>query len=271
MSAAVRVDFWLLIGYLTVLFLRVIHGQCSEVHSQSCTRPVLQFKNLSSQITPSSRYIPDYNQTTLVHVCSLYSEYKNCSKPYISTCANNSLLEMKMLDSLLGLLCTDLIEAYLEHITCYQRRQQSYANCHQKVEQKFKAGKSRQLDNSDLVCSTTKDYVLCVYTSTALACSIPAADTYFKLLNHSFTTSLDMSNLNCILLHPLDVVPLYTTTSSTTTTSITAEMNSYLTTLGTRHSQIVLSKACLIEVNAYAVMFSTSLLYFILNSLAIIA
>ncbi|KAK3591924.1 hypothetical protein CHS0354_005144 [Potamilus streckersoni] len=267
MSAVVRVDFWLLIGYWTVLLLRVIHGQCSDLHRESCTRPVVQLNNLSSQITPSIRHIPDYNQTTLVHVCSLYIEYKNCSKPFIPSCANSSLLEMKILDSVLGLLCADLIEAYLEHLTCYQRRQQSYANCQQKVEQKFKAGKNRQLDNSDLVCSITKDYVLCVYTSTALACSIPAADTYFKLLNYSLTTVLDMSHFNCILLHPMDVVPLYTTTSSTTSTSITSETSRDLTTFGTRHSQIVLSRACLIEVNEFIVMCSTSFVFILMNTL----
>lgn len=65
--------------------------------------------------------------------------------------------------------------------------------------------------------STAKDYVLCIYSATALGCSMNAADTYFKLLNHTFTSIFDSNTYQCVFRNPMDVISIYTTSQSTTT------------------------------------------------------
>ena len=65
--------------------------------------------------------------------------------------------------------------------------------------------------------SSSTDYISCLYTATALGCSMQAADVYFEILKRSLSLTFSAEGLNCVLRHPLDVISVYTTTSSTTT------------------------------------------------------
>ena len=75
-----------------------------------------------------------------------------------------------------------------------------------------------------VVFSSAKEYVLCIYSSTALGCSIQAADLLFELLNQS-VRSVFRSNLHtCDIRHPMDVITIYTTTPSPSTHSTQPEV-----------------------------------------------
>lgn len=67
------------------------------------------------------------------------------------------------------------------------------------------------------IFSSSKDYVMCIYTATALGCSMQAADIYFKLLKRSLSNIFKAEGYKCTIRHPLDVISIYTTTPSTTT------------------------------------------------------
>lgn len=67
-----------------------------------------------------------------------------------------------------------------------------------------------------LFFSSARNYALCIYTATALGCSMSAADVYFKLLNHTISHLFNVNGYQCVLRHPMDEISIYTTSPSTT-------------------------------------------------------
>lgn len=63
--------------------------------------------------------------------------------------------------------------------------------------------------------SAANQYVLCVMTATILGCSLHSANVYFNILNQTITNVFRSSDYQCYIYHPIDVVSLYTTTTST--------------------------------------------------------
>ena len=91
----------------------------------------------------------------------------------------------------------------------------------------FNTGRRDKLINISvciLFCfSASRKYALCVYTATALGCSISAADVYFKLLNHTISSIFNMKRYQCALRHPMDEITIYTTSPSTVSASGSAQ------------------------------------------------
>ncbi|XP_052260466.1 uncharacterized protein LOC127864663 [Dreissena polymorpha] len=205
------------------LLVRHVYGQCSEAHRQMCSYPYLQLQALASQVTSGvagtaggiNRLLPDYNESMMRDVCRLYSEFRNCSQPFMTSCNNHTLNEIHMYDVTLGFICGDILTDYLRNRACYQRLQTSYNACKQKHAKKFQEIDVSDASTSHTLCSASKDYVLCVYSSTALGCSMAAADVYFRLLNHSITEVFRLNNVRCQISHPMDVISIYTSTQTT--------------------------------------------------------
>lgn len=195
--------------------LGYVQGYCSEAHRQACSFPLLQLDALSSASTPTSTYIPDYNETTLAHVCKLYEDYKNCSVPFLAGCNNLTTAELKTYDSILGIICHELRSDYIKNRLCYRRLASTYKSCQNKLMAAYNALNENQTGFKYHVCSTFKDYALCIYTVTALGCSMSAANVYFKLLNYTVSSILHINNVQCVFVHPLDEISIYTTSTST--------------------------------------------------------
>ena len=67
------------------------------------------------------------------------------------------------------------------------------------------------------IFSAANRYVLCVMTATILGCSLRSANVYFNILNQTISNIFQARSYQCYIYHPMDVVSLYTTTSSTVT------------------------------------------------------
>jgi len=87
-------------------------------------------------------------------------------------------------------------------------------------------------DSMVIFFSAVREYVTCVYTATALGCSISASDVYFRLLNSSLEQTFKTHGLECVIRHPMDVISIYTSTErasevTTKTTSINTSSDSH--------------------------------------------
>ncbi|XP_052802266.1 uncharacterized protein LOC128232634 [Mya arenaria] len=197
------------------LLLCQVACQCSEAHRQACSRPYLQMQALYAQ-PALGRYVPDLNQTTLQTVCRSYQDYRNCTEPFLTSCNNRTREEIQTFDVSLGLICTDLFNDYLQHRACFHRLQGSHVACRNKQVAAIKDIDVRLPAYKLLFCSAARDYVLCVYTATALGCSMSAADTYFRLLNSSISHVFRTYSYPCSVRHPMDVISIFTSTRPTT-------------------------------------------------------
>ncbi|XP_045176496.2 uncharacterized protein LOC123537023 [Mercenaria mercenaria] len=203
--------------------LRFVTSQCSEAHRQACSYPYIQLKAISSTITPSDKYVPDYNETTLRNVCNLYTEYINCSKPFFPTCNRQTVLQIQTYDITLGLICNDLFNDFLTNRNCFERLKSSYQSCKDKEIATINKVNPTVPAYTYILCSAARKYALCVYTATALGCSMPAADVYFRLLNHTICSIFNINRYQCILRHPMDEISIYTTSPSTASTIWSAQ------------------------------------------------
>jgi len=75
---------------------------------------------------------------------------------------------------------------------------------------------------SPYLFSITNHYVQCIFTVTAIGCSIEAANVYYNIINQSVTSLLkDVKDFTCTIRHPDDVIKVLTTTTTTSTTTMT--------------------------------------------------
>ncbi|CAG2215013.1 unnamed protein product [Mytilus edulis] len=84
---------------ITVTLWKHVMSQCSEAHNMACSWPLIQLKNYEDILYPIGGFIPDYNETTLHQICSLFQEYKTCSQPFFMNCDQETPTEFHILDS----------------------------------------------------------------------------------------------------------------------------------------------------------------------------
>lgn len=201
----------------TVTLWKHVMSQCSEAHTMACSWPLLQLKNYEDILYPIGGFIPDYNETTLQQICSLFQEYKSCSQPFFINCDQDTITEFHILDSAFSPICGHLASEYIQQRTCFRRLQRTYKKCQEQRQEKLQMQEPDAIHYKLHMCTVTNDYVGCTYTVTALLCSLEAANVYFKIINESISLLLYNSGFSCTIRHPNDVIKVITTTTSTTT------------------------------------------------------
>ncbi|XP_060555468.1 uncharacterized protein LOC132716248 [Ruditapes philippinarum] len=239
-------------------FLRFVTSQCSETHRQACSFPFIQLQAISAAITPSEKYVPDYNETTLRNVCNWYTDYINCSKPFLPTCNTQTVSQIQTYDITLGLICKDLFNGYLSNRNCYDRLKSSYQSCKDKELATVKKMDQSVSAYTYILCSASRKYALCVYTATALGCSMSAADVYFKLLNHTISSVFEINSYQCTLRHPMDEISIYTTSPSTASAAWSAQTTMDNTRDKQKHYKEV---SCSVCVRAFSLLTYIIVLY----------
>ncbi|XP_076114621.1 uncharacterized protein LOC143082693 isoform X2 [Mytilus galloprovincialis] len=207
---------------ITVTLWKHVMSQCSEAHNMACSWPLIQLKNYEDILYPIGGFIPDYNETTLHQICSLFQEYKTCSQPFFMNCDQETLTEFHILDSAFSPICGHLAAEYIKQRSCFQRLQRTYKKCQERRQEQLNMQETDAKHYKLHMCTVTNEYVGCTFTVTALLCSLEAANVYFKIINESISFLLLNSGFSCTIRHPNDVIKVITTTTSTTT--ITTEI-----------------------------------------------
>lgn len=206
-----------ILALITVTLWKHVMSQCSEAHNMACSWPLIQLKHYEEMLYPIGGFIPDYNETTLHQICSLFQEYKTCSDPYFINCDEDTLTEFHILDSAFTPICGHLASEYIKQRSCFRRLQRTYKKCQEQRQEKLQMQEPDAIHYKLHMCTVTNEYIGCTYTVTALLCSLEAANVYFKIINESISYLLHNSGFSCTIRHPNDVIKVITTTSSTTT------------------------------------------------------
>lgn len=189
---------------------------CPESFQGRCQLPVQRLQQYVSELPPLAGFYTAYNELELINICSLVSQYQNCSETITSGCDTNTIQNIRVLHGVFLPVCGTYYQDYLKHRNCFNHQMFMYKSCHQRRQARVNQLKREDQYNLQ-ICEVTNEYVKCVYLVTALQCSMEAANIYFKILNQSMATSFDEANFRCSIRHPDDDISVFTTTKSTTT------------------------------------------------------
>ncbi|XP_069133186.1 uncharacterized protein, partial [Argopecten irradians] len=206
---------------LTVTLWKHVMSQCSEAHTVACSWSLLHLRHYEGLLRPLGGFLPDYNETTLTEICGLFQNYMRCSEQYLHHCNNNTIFQLYELESAFKPLCKYSKE-YVAHRTCYRRLETNFEWCQEERQKKLAQKKHTDIQYHEYMCNVTNEYVQCIFTATFLRCSMGAANIYYDIINQSVSSLLaHVTSFQCIIRHPLDAIPVFTTTTSTTTRETT--------------------------------------------------
>uniref|UniRef100_K1QWJ7 Uncharacterized protein n=1 Tax=Magallana gigas TaxID=29159 RepID=K1QWJ7_MAGGI len=200
-------------------FLYLVQGAlsvCPESFTETCLLPAQRLQQYVRELPPLAGFYTAYNESELINICSLVSQYQNCSKTITNGCDINTIQNIQVLHSVFLPVCGTYYQDYLKHRNCFNHQMLMYKSCHQRRQARVNQLKREDQYNLQ-ICEVTNEYVKCVYLVTALQCSMEAADTYFNILNQSMSLSFNGADFRCSIRHPHDDISVFTTTKSTTT------------------------------------------------------
>ncbi|XP_033752386.1 uncharacterized protein LOC117336117 [Pecten maximus] len=205
----------------TVTLWKHVMSQCSEAHAVACSWSLLHLRHYEGLLQPLGGFLPDYNETTLTEICGLFQNYMSCSEPYLHHCNNNTVFQLYELESAFKPLCKYSKE-YVAHRSCYRRLETNFEWCQKERQTKLELRKPTDIQYHGYMCNVTNEYVQCIFTATFLRCSMGAANIYYDIINQSVSSLLThVTSFRCVIRHPLEAIPVFTTTTSTTTRATT--------------------------------------------------
>ncbi|XP_071104888.1 uncharacterized protein [Haliotis cracherodii] len=181
------------------------------------TEPCLSLRNKLGVYTAPVEHLevrlPSEDRFNLKPVCRLYGDYTSCMEPHQENITQDIQQRQQNLDAVFHPLCKEHFKRYMGHYDCYRRMRKYYGNCRRKRQSKLPLG--ARTPRGHFWCRITNDYVTCMYSVTALGCSIDAAHTYLVLVNGTLT-SLPHTGPVCTLKNPLDILKTTTTQNPVT-------------------------------------------------------
>ncbi|ESO97590.1 hypothetical protein LOTGIDRAFT_152679 [Lottia gigantea] len=241
-----EISFWILL-FLGANLLYYIECVCLQNTSSTCLTSFTELRKHVTSIQVTDLLIPSKNNTNHRVVCRLYEEYRSCKYTGFEKCYNEIQKEMTILDKVFDPICSKQFHDFVTGTNCIHRYRRHYKVCHRKKHNKDSHVPSyRSLHSKhrkdNIHCNITKDYIMCLYSVTALGCSIDVAENYFTILNQSLSTAFKYRGQLCILNHPLTAIS--TTSSSKLMMShsvwTTPSMSVY-SNLGSRNSAVTFS------------------------------